>query len=211
MPNYKIPTTAQMAKARKNEVYLVASGDLRLSANQECWAAQAEMEKALTDAVSACGHKLVRAHPYKPKEKHGFIASQREGMEVFAKIDPTTPLIVAEAVWQYSHHVLPGLTTHQGPILTVANWSGTWPGLVGMLNLNGSLTKAGAKYSTLWSEDFTDPEFRRQLKQWLDRGKCATHGSRHAVGQGQSARRSRSLASPRAAAPSREGHHGRVR
>ena len=32
-------------------------------------------------------------------------------------------------------------------MLTVANWSGTWPGLVGMLNLNGSLTKAGRKYS----------------------------------------------------------------
>ena len=40
-------------------------------------------------------------------------------------------------------HVLPGLMTHEGPILTVANWSGTWPGLVGMLNLNGSLAKAG--------------------------------------------------------------------
>ena len=54
---------------------------------------------------------------------------------------------MAEAVWQYTHHVLPGLTTHHGPILTVANWSGQWPGLVGMLNLNGSLTKAGVQYS----------------------------------------------------------------
>ena len=86
-------------------------------------------------------------------------------MDVFAGIDPTAPLIVAEAVWQYSHHVLAGLLAHQGPILTVANWSGTWPGLVGMLNLNGSLTKAGKKYSTLWSEDFTDADFRRKLKQ----------------------------------------------
>src|SRR4029078_1817746 len=57
-----------------------------------------------------------------------------------------------------------------GPILTVANWSGTWPGLVGMLNLNGSLTKAGRKYSTLWSEDFTDPFFVRNLKRWLETG-----------------------------------------
>ena len=50
---------------------------------------------------------------------------------------------MVEAVWQYSHHLLHGLYTHQGPILTVANWSGEWPGLVGMLNLNASLTKAG--------------------------------------------------------------------
>ena len=54
---------------------------------------------------------------------------------------------------------LHGLYTHQGPILTVANWSGQWPGLVGMLNLNASMTKAGIAYSTLWSEDFTDEFF----------------------------------------------------
>src|SRR3954465_13872934 len=63
-----------------------------------------------------------------------------------------------------------GLISHQAPILTVANWSGTWPGLVGMLNLNGSLTKAGRAYSTLWSEDFTDPFFRRGLAKWLKTG-----------------------------------------
>jgi hypothetical protein len=94
-------------------------------------------------------------------------------MEVFRTIPPDAPLIVAEAVWQYSHHVLHGLITHKGPILTVANWSGTWPGLVGMLNLNGSLTKAGVKYSTLWSEDFTDDFFLKGLRQWLSEGRVA--------------------------------------
>ena len=49
-------------------------------------------------------------------------------MEVFRDIDPDAPLIVAEAVWQYSHHVLHGLITHRGPILTVANWCGTVAG-----------------------------------------------------------------------------------
>lgn len=152
-------------------VQLVASGDLRLSANQTCWAAQDAMEKALAAAVAAEGYDLVRSHPYKEDEGHGFIASQREGIEVFRNVDPDAPLIVAEAVWQYSHHVLAGLTTHRGPILTVANWSGQWPGLVGMLNLNGSLTKAGVEYSTLWSEDFTDEFFRTELRRWLKTGK----------------------------------------
>ena len=36
-----------------------------------------------------------------------------------------------------------------------------------MLNLNGSLTKAGVTYSTLWSEDFTDEFFLNGLRQWL--------------------------------------------
>ena len=163
----------------KRKVLLVASGDLRLSANQNCWAAQQEMEQQLARAVAAEGYELVRAHPCKPEEKHGFIASQREGIEVFKQIEPSTPLIVAEAVWQYSHHVLAGLTTHRGPILTVANWSGTWPGLVGMLNLNGSLTKADIAYSTLWSEDFTDEYFAGKLHEWLMTGRCA-HDVSHA-------------------------------
>ncbi|HLP25574.1 MAG TPA: fucose isomerase, partial [Acidobacteriota bacterium] len=142
-----------MKKSRRSslpKVLLVANGDLRQSANEKCWPAQAAMERQLAAAVSALGAELVRAHPYSPRRRHGFIASQKEGMEVFAQIDPTAPLIVAESVWQYSHHILHGLISHRGPILTVANWSGTWPGLVGMLNLNGSLTKAGVKYSTLW-------------------------------------------------------------
>ncbi len=107
-------------------------------------------------AVRGFGHAIERGHPYDEAEQHGFIKSQKHGMEVFRGIPPTSPLIVAEAVWQYSHHLLHGLYTHQGPILTVANWSGQWPGLVGMLNLNGCLTKAGIPYSTLWSENFDD-------------------------------------------------------
>jgi hypothetical protein len=157
---------------------LVASGDLRLSANQVCWAAQKEMEEALGRAVAAAGYELVRAHPYKEDEKHGFIASQKEGMCVFAGIDPNAKVIVAEAVWQYSHHVLAGLLSHEGPILTVANWSGTWPGLVGMLNLNAGLTKAGKPYATLWSEDFTDKAFLENLESWLEKGKVR-HNTRH--------------------------------
>ncbi len=168
---YDLPPVTKPAKAGKRDVLLVANGDLRLSANQQCWAAQHEMEQALGHAVADAGYQLVRAHPFKEDEQHGFIGSQREGMQVFSQIDPQAPLIVAEAVWQYSHHLLHGLITHEGPILTVANWSGTWPGLVGMLNLNGSLTKAGVKYSTLWGEDFADPTFRRQLTKWLEKGK----------------------------------------
>ena len=170
MPTKRLP---------QKTVQLIASGDLRLSANQVCWPAQAAMEKELGKALAAEGFKVVRAHLFDAKAKHGFIDSQKMGLEVFRNVDPDAPLIVAEAVWQYSHHVLAGLTTHRGPILTVANWSGQWPGLVGMLNLNGSLTKAGVRYSTLWSEDFTDTFFRTKLRQWLKTGRI-THDTSHA-------------------------------
>ena len=178
MTAYAFPEVKKIKPAKNKEVLLVANGDLRLSANQNCWAAQQEMEKSLTEAVAACGYQLKRAHAFKKQEGHGFIGSQKEGMDVFAQLDPHAPLIVAEAVWQYSHHLLHGLMTHQGPILTVANWSGTWPGLVGMLNLNGSLTKAGVKYSSLWSEDFGLPKFQTSLKKWLETGQVR-HATPH--------------------------------
>lgn len=178
MAAYAIPEIDQPSAVRENEVVLVASGDLRLSANRVCWAAQAEVERQLTNALRAEGFEVKRAHPYVEELGHGFIYNQRMGMDVFAKIDPSAPLIVAEAVWQYSNHVLAGLISHRGPILTVANWSGQWPGLVGMLNLNGSLHKAGVKFSTIWSKDFQDEFFLRGLRQWLKTHRI-DHDQRH--------------------------------
>ena len=171
MSGITTPQPIQRPRAQQNTVYLISSGDLRETANRQCWSEQEKMFQSLETVLCDLGRVPVRPLPFKEAAGHGFIASQREGMDVFESIDPTAPLIVAEAVWQYSNHVLSGLLSHEGPILTVANWSGTWPGLVGMLNLNGSLTKAGKPYSTLWSEDFADPAFINKLSGWLDRGK----------------------------------------
>ena len=168
-----------MAKLGAKKVYLAASGDLRLPTNQTCWAEQAKMEEALKKAVSKMGYQIVRAHPYKPDEKHGFISSQKEGIEIFSRLDPDAPIIIAESVWEYSHHIYPGLLTHRGPVLNIANWSGTWPGLVGMLNINACLTKAGRKFSTLWSVDFTDDWFLTRLKKWLETGKEIKQDTSH--------------------------------
>ena len=167
MSTYAVPVLETPPPVAAGEVLLVASGDLRQSANKVCWAAQAEVEKQLTEALSSEGFTLRRAHPYRDDLGHGFIYNQRMGMDVFMKIHPDAPVIVAEAVWQYSHNVFSGLEHHRGPILTVANWSGQWPGLVGMLNLNGCLHKGGVTFSTLWSKDFKDEFFRRGLRQWL--------------------------------------------
>jgi hypothetical protein len=99
------------------------------------------------------------------------------GMDVFMHVPADAAIVVAEAVWQYSNHVLAGLRSHRGPILTVANWSGEWPGLVGMLNLNGCLHKAGVPFSTLYSKDFQDAQFRAGLRQWLQEGKITQDSS----------------------------------
>jgi len=175
---YQIPQPASPENVGPNEALLIASGDLRLSANQTCWGAQNDMEQKLMAAFAREGVTVRRAHPYDPELKHGFIWNQRMGMDVFQNIHPDAPLIVAEAVWQYSYHVLAGLRDHRGSILTVANWSGEWPGLVGLLNLNGSLTKMGVNYSTIWSIDFTDEFFLTGIRQWIREGRI-THNTSH--------------------------------
>jgi hypothetical protein len=178
MSAYSIPTVEEPQRPEPDEVLLVANGDLRLSANQVCWPAQAEMEAQIGQAFAAEGVTVRRAHEYDPELEHGFIWNQRMGMDVFKGIHPETPLIVAEAVWQYSHHLLAGLRDHRGPILTIANWSGQWPGLVGLLNLNGSLSKMEVEYSTIWSVDFTDEYFLNGIRQWLKEGRI-THDTSH--------------------------------
>jgi hypothetical protein len=178
MTSYQLPQITEPAPVGPNEAILVASGDLRLSANQVCWPAQQDMEERIIAAFAKEGVTIKRGHAYDPDLEHGFIWNQRMGMDVFKNIHPDAPLIVAEAVWQYSHHVLAGLRDHRGPILTVANWSGQWPGLVGLLNLNGSLTKVGVQYSTIWSEDFTDEYFLNGIRQWI-KERTITHDSSH--------------------------------
>ena len=162
------------------EATIIASGDLRLSANRVCWEMQDAVERQVIDAMHQAGCHEIRRIPARvdPEKGHGFIDSQKMGREVFRQIPPTSPVVVAFAAWQYSHHVLGGLMRHKGPVLNVANWSGTWPGLVGMLNMNGSLTKAGRAYATLWSEDFSDNYFKSRLAQWVN-GQSVVHDDSH--------------------------------
>ncbi|MFN8579948.1 MAG: hypothetical protein U0163_03085 [Gemmatimonadaceae bacterium] len=163
----------------QGDLILVASGDSRLSANRVCWPAQAELEATVSRVFESLGRRVRRGHAVDATKGHGFIDGQARGIEVFRQIPLDAPLIVAEAVWQYTSHVLAGLTKHRGPILTLANWSGQWPGLVGLLNLNGSLTKAGVRYSSIWSVDFTDAFAKRALEEWLGTGHIR-HDTSHA-------------------------------
>jgi hypothetical protein len=169
------------AESDKRPVYLVANGDLRLAANVECWPAQERLERDVTDAVTALGARVVRAHAFDESKGHGFVDSQRRGLDVFRDVPPDAALMVVEAVWQYSHHLMAGLRSHRGPILLIANWNGTYPGLVGMLNLAGSLTKAGVPYSSLWSVDFTDAWAVDGLRTWLETGELS-HPTDHVRG-----------------------------
>jgi hypothetical protein len=157
--------------AGQKEVLLVTNADLREPANVACWPVQNKFERKLQEVLrSQFGVTAKRAHPIKAGKGHGFISSQREGSDLFAHIEPTAPVIVLLTAWQYSHHIAPSLVSHHGPILLLANFDGTWPGLVGMLNMAGTLTSLGKAVSRLWSENFDDAFFLRALGLWLKDG-----------------------------------------
>ena len=170
MNGYSVPDRLVRPALAPRAAYLIASGDLRESANVAGWSTQAALEAVITKTLADKGWSVVRANEVDPVTGHGFISSQRMGLEVFKSIPVDAPLIVAEAVWQYSHHVLAGLRSHQGPILTVANFVGDWPGLVGLLGLNAGLTKMNKPYSTIWTVDGSDAWFHEGILSWLETG-----------------------------------------
>lgn len=167
---YTLPELRTAAEAPPQTAFLVTSGDSREPANVASWPTQQELERIITGELERNGWQVQRAAPVAADAPHGFVSSQREGIEVFKSVPPEAPVVVAIANWQYSHHVLPGLRTHRGPILTVANFSGQWPGLVGLLNLNAGLTKMGKEYSTLWTVDGSDEWFRSGIRSWTTTG-----------------------------------------
>jgi len=179
MSPYRLPATLTRPTAvPPKTAYLIPSGDLRESANVAGWPTQEELERVVAMALAEQGWTVVRALEVDPDTGHGFITSQRMGLEVFKNIPLDAPLIVATAIWQYSHHVLSGLRTHRGPILTIANFAGQWPGLVGLLGLNAGLTKMDKSYSTIWTVDGTDAWFNNGIRSWLETGSI-THDNSH--------------------------------
>ncbi|WJY15177.1 signal transduction protein [Pectobacteriaceae bacterium CE90] len=170
MLKLNLPESPARLSAEAGEVLLVTNADLREPANVTCWPTQQQFENKLQMVLEQLGYRMKRAHPVNADRGHGFISSQQEGSAVFAAIDPDAPVIVLLTAWQYSHHLAPSLVHHRGPVLLLANFDGTWPGLVGMLCMAGCLTSLERAYSRMWSETFEDDDFRQDLSTWLRDG-----------------------------------------
>jgi L-fucose isomerase-like protein len=157
-----------------NKVYLISNGDFRDSAGEVSWPKQEETLRSVQEAFSQLGVKT-EVHPhYDPGRNHGFITKQCTGAEIFSKIEVDAPVVIVLSCWAYAHHVAGCLATHKGPILLVANFDGTYPGLVALLNHAASLERLCVKHSRLWSESFADdPQFMERLKTWCQKGEIS--------------------------------------
>ncbi|CAJ0996560.1 signal transduction protein [Sodalis praecaptivus] len=177
MLTLNLTPAAASVRAGEREVLMITNADLREPANLTCWPMQQRFERKLQTALEKTGWHMKRAHDVDNACGHGFISSQKEGSALFAHIDADAPLIVLLTAWQYSHHIAPSLVHHRGPLLLLANFDGTFPGLVGMLCMAGTLTSLGKNVSRLWSENFDDAFFEQGLATWLRDG--ALHHATH--------------------------------
>ncbi len=160
-----------LKKAEVNTVYFLANGDLRNTANAAGWEIQEQAEVLIKRFFENAGFSVIRVHPFNTELKHGFINSQKMGNDIFAEVPEGATVVIIESIWEYSHHILGALVQRKDlNILTIANYNGIWPGLVGLSNLNACLLKHNREFSTVWSEDFTDQPFKDKMVHFIKTG-----------------------------------------
>ena len=122
--------------------------------------ATVQLERALT--------KLGRTHYRVP----GFLAKPHEAIEKLGPIDD--PLIGVCVHWFYGPHTTDGVVGKDTPLLLASNFSGQWPGLVGLLNTGACLESVGRPFSRIFTDapDWTtDDAFMARLETWCQTGR----------------------------------------
>jgi L-fucose isomerase-like protein len=138
-------------------------GDARKKPNElalpNVEAASLELEKAL---------KKLGREPYRVP---GFLSKPHEARDALGKIDD--PIAGVFAHWVYGPHTTEGVVGKDNPLLLASNFSGRWPGLVGLLNTGACLTSLKRRHSRIWTtaNDWSsDPTFMAELDEWCRSG-----------------------------------------
>jgi L-fucose isomerase-like protein len=84
------------------------------------------------------------------------------------------PLVGVFVHWAYAPHTCDGVAGKDSPLLLASNFSGTWPGLVALLNTAASLESINRPASRIWTDaaDWTrDERFLERLDEWCSTGR----------------------------------------
>lgn len=103
-----------------------------------------------------------------------FITRPHQAIERLGPVDG--PMIGLFVHWCYGPHTTEGVVGKENPLLLASNFSGTWPGLVGLLNTGACLEMVERKFSRIWTDaqDWTrDDVFMERLEEWLTTGRIA--------------------------------------
>jgi L-fucose isomerase-like protein len=148
------------------KVALFWPGDYRALPNE--WArgpitlATTQLERAL--------QKLGRTPYLVP----GFLTRPDEAISKLGPVDD--PMIGVFVHWAYGPHTCDGVVGKDNPLLLASNFSGTWPGLVALLNTGACLESLNRRFSRIWtsSADWTtDAAFMERLDEWCTTGRIA--------------------------------------
>jgi L-fucose isomerase-like protein len=139
-------------------------GDYRNKPNE--WA-QPQAEQA-TEQLQNALRKLGRA----PYVVPGFLTRPGEAIRKLGPLDD--PLVGVFVHWAYAPHTCDGVAGKENPLLLASNFSGTWPGLVALLNTAASLASIKRPSSRIWTDapDWTkDARFMERLDEWCSTGR----------------------------------------
>jgi L-fucose isomerase-like protein len=139
-------------------------GDYRPAPNK---LAVPQMKEATAQVVAAL--KKLGRRPYVIK---GFLTKPSDAIEKLGPVqDPMVGLFVH---WTYGPHVVDGVVGKDNPLLLASNFSGTWPGLVALLNTGACLETVGRKASRIWTDRkkwTADRAFMERLDEWCSSGR----------------------------------------
>ncbi len=150
----------------KQKVAIFWPGDARARPNElavdHAQQATAQLEKAF----ARLGKKTFRVE--------GFLSKPSDAIEKLGPIDD--PLVGVFVHWCYGPHTTDGVAGGDNPLLLASNFSGRWPGLVGLLNTGACLASLGRSHARIWTDadDWSsDEEFMERLDQWCSSGRIA--------------------------------------
>jgi L-fucose isomerase-like protein len=138
-------------------------GDYRVQPNE--WARP--QATATTEQLVGALKKLGRT-PYVIK---GFLTRPDEAISKLGPVDD--PMIGVFVHWTYGPHTCDGVVGKDNPLLLASNFSGTWPGLVALLNTGACLESLNRRFSRIWTTatDWAkDKLFMARLDEWCSTG-----------------------------------------
>ena len=139
-------------------------GDGRSKPNERAFPSITEATVQLERALKKLGRE--------PYLIEGFIAKPSDAI---TKLGPVMdPMIGVCVHWFYGPHTTDGVVGKDNPLLLASNFSGTWPGLVGLLNTGACLTSLERDHSRIWTSatDWSrDGDFMSRLSEWCETGK----------------------------------------
>ena len=124
-----------------DKIALFWPGDYRALPNETALPNIQEATLQLEKALKKLGRESYRIE--------GYLTKPHEAIEKLGPVQD--PMIGVCVHWFYGPHTTDGVVGKDNPLLLASNFSGEWPGLVGLLNTGACLESVNRKFSRAWT------------------------------------------------------------